>query len=55
MAGSYLGTPTGGLPNMGGSGLPHLPTEILMDEYMFGRRRQVGTETEIDFFRVHFN
>ncbi|XP_063871028.1 homeobox protein prophet of Pit-1-like isoform X1 [Scylla paramamosain] len=37
MAGGYLGG-AGGL----GAGLPHLPTEILMDEYMFGRRRQVS-------------
>lgn len=37
MAGGYLGG-AGGL----GAGLPPLPTEILMDEYMFGRRRQVS-------------
>ena len=38
MAGGYLGGAAAGL----GPGLPPLPTEILMDEYMFGRRRQVS-------------
>ncbi|XP_053626431.2 intestine-specific homeobox-like [Cherax quadricarinatus] len=40
MAGGYLGG-AGGL----GAGLPPLPTEILMDEYMFGRRRQRRNRT----------
>ncbi|MPC75601.1 hypothetical protein E2C01_069990 [Portunus trituberculatus] len=42
MAGGYLGG-AGGL----GAGLPHLPTEILMDEYMFGRRRQVSPPPKV--------
>ncbi|XP_047741027.1 cone-rod homeobox protein-like [Hyalella azteca] len=37
MAGGYLGTSA--------AGLPHISTEILMDEYMFGRRRQRRNRT----------
>ncbi|XP_042871528.1 homeobox protein ceh-17-like [Penaeus japonicus] len=40
MAGGYLGGAAGL-----GAGLPPLPTEILMDEYMFGRRRQRRNRT----------
>ncbi|KAK7066637.1 hypothetical protein SK128_012249 [Halocaridina rubra] len=41
MAGGYLG----GAAGLGAAGLPPLPTEILMDEYMFGRRRQRRNRT----------
>ncbi|XP_076061647.1 uncharacterized protein LOC143037394 [Oratosquilla oratoria] len=40
MAGGYLGGAAGL-----GAGLPPLPTELLMDEYMFGRRRQRRNRT----------